>query len=120
MARTTNPSKSDLAGANSVSNGALDGKKAAIMAAMQQIQKQYGSGSIMRLGERAEKMTIDVISTGSIAVDLALGVGGLPKGRIIEVYGPEASGKTTLCLHVIAEAQKKKEAWLLLLMLNTP
>jgi recombination protein RecA len=85
----------------------MDAKKAAIAAAMAQIQKQYGTGSIMRLGERAEKMTTEVISTGSIAVDLALGIGGLPKGRIIEIYGPEASGKTTVCLHVIAEAQKK-------------
>jgi len=85
----------------------VDAKKAAIMAAMQQIQKQYGTGSIMKLGERAERMKIDVISTGSLALDLALGVGGLPKGRIIEIFGPEASGKTTICLHIIAEAQKK-------------
>ena len=84
-----------------------DAKKAAILTAMAQIQKQYGTGSIMRLGERAEKFATDVISTGSIALDLALGVGGLPKGRIIEVYGPEAGGKTTVTLHVIAEAQKK-------------
>lgn len=84
-----------------------DSKKAAILAAMQQIQKQYGTGSIMKLGERAERMSIDTISTGSLALDLALGVGGLPKGRIIEIYGPEASGKTTVCLHVIAETQKK-------------
>lgn len=84
-----------------------DAKKAAIMAAMQQIQKQYGTGSIMRLGERAERLQTDVISTGSLAVDLALGVGGVPKGRIVEIFGPEASGKTTLCLHIIAEAQKK-------------
>lgn len=87
------------------SNG--DAKKAAILAAMAQIQKQYGTGSIMRLGERVEKFTTDVISTGSLALDLALGVGGLPKGRIIEIYGPEAGGKTSVCLHVIAEAQKK-------------
>ncbi|MDD2822768.1 MAG: recombinase RecA [Candidatus Daviesbacteria bacterium] len=84
-----------------------EAKKSAILTAMAQIQKAYGSGSIMRLGERAEKMTTEVISTGSIALDLALGIGGLPKGRIIEIYGPEASGKTTVCLHVIAEAQKK-------------
>ncbi len=84
-----------------------DAKKAAISAAMAQIQKQYGTGSIMRLGERVEKFATDVISTGSIALDLALGVGGLPKGRIVEVYGPEAGGKTTVTLHVIAEAQKK-------------
>jgi recombination protein RecA len=85
----------------------IDAKKAAILTAMAQIQKSYGSGSIMRLGERAERMTTEVISTGSIALDLALGVGGLPKGRIVEIYGPEASGKTTIALHVIAEAQKK-------------
>lgn len=84
-----------------------DAKKAAIDAAMAQIQKTYGTGSIMKLGERAERMSIDVISTGSLALDLALGVGGLPKGRIIEIFGPEASGKTTVCLHLIAEAQKK-------------
>src|SRR3989339_328443 len=84
-----------------------DARKAAIFAAMAQIQKQYGTGSIMRLGERVEKFTTEVIPTGSLALDLALGVGGLPKGRIIEVYGPEAGGKTSVCLHVIAEAQKK-------------
>ncbi len=89
----------------STTNG--DAKLAAISAAMAQIQKQYGTGSIMRLGERAEKMTIEVISTGSIALDLALGAGGLPKGRIVEIFGPEASGKTTIALQVIAEAQKK-------------
>lgn len=79
----------------------------AIKLAMDQIEKQYGAGSIMRLGQRtAENRKIETISTGSIALDLALGVGGLPRGRIVEVYGPEASGKTTLALHVIAEAQK--------------
>lgn len=83
-------------------------KLAAIKIAMDQIEKQYGKGSIMRLGERTpDQMKVDVISTGSIALDLALGVGGLPKGRIIEIYGPEASGKTTLALSVIAQAQKK-------------
>ena len=82
-------------------------KLQAIKLAMDQIEKQYGKGSIMRLGERtADQLKIDVISTGSIAVDLALGVGGLPRGRITEIYGPEASGKTTLALAVIAEAQK--------------
>ncbi len=87
-------------------NGA-DAKAAAIAAALAQIQKQYGTGAIMRLGERAERLTTEIIPTGSIALDLALGVGGLPKGRIIEIYGPEASGKTSIALHVIAEAQKK-------------
>ena len=83
-------------------------KLQAIKLAMEQIDKQYGTGSIMRLGQKAaENKTIDTIPTGSIAVDLALGVGGIPRGRIIEIYGPEASGKTTLCLHVIAEAQKR-------------
>lgn len=85
----------------------IDAKKAAVETAMQQIQKQYGTGSIMRLGERTERLTVDVVSTGSIALDLALGVGGVPRGRIIEIYGPEASGKTTLCLHIISEIQKK-------------
>lgn len=80
---------------------------AAIKLAMDQIEKQYGKGSIMRLGDRtSDQMKIDVISTGSIAIDLALGVGGLPRGRIVEIYGPEASGKTTLALSVVAEAQK--------------
>lgn len=84
-----------------------DAKTAAIAAAMAQIQKTYGTGSIMRLGERAEKMTIQVIPTGSLALDLALGAGGLPKGRIVEIFGPEASGKTSVALHVVAEAQKR-------------
>jgi recombination protein RecA len=83
-------------------------KLQAIRIAMEQIEKQYGKGSIMRLGESAgERFRVDVVPTGSIALDLALGVGGLPRGRIVEIYGPEASGKTTLTLHVIAEAQKK-------------
>lgn len=80
---------------------------AAIKLAMDQIEKQYGRGSIMRLGGSGEKIKIDVISTGVLALDLALGVGGFPRGRIIEIYGPEASGKTTLALATIAEAQKK-------------
>jgi recombination protein RecA len=83
-----------------------DDKLQAIKVAMEQIQKQYGQGSIMKLGDRAN-LNVDSISTGCLALDLALGVGGLPCGRITEIYGPEASGKTTLCTHVIAEAQKK-------------
>ncbi|HKY74132.1 MAG TPA: recombinase RecA [Patescibacteria group bacterium] len=80
----------------------------AVSIAMQQIDKQYGKGSIMRLGERLQgQEAIPTISTGSIALDVALGIGGLPRGRIVEIYGPEASGKTTVCLHVIAEAQKR-------------
>ncbi|MBI3955892.1 recombinase RecA [Candidatus Gottesmanbacteria bacterium] len=84
-----------------------DPKLAAIRLAMDQIEKQYGKGSIMKLGEQtAGKLTIDVISTGILPLDLGLGVGGLPRGRVVEIYGPEASGKTTVCLSVIAEAQK--------------
>jgi recombination protein RecA len=83
-------------------------KLQAIQIAMDQIEKQYGHGSIMRLGEQADdRYKIDVIPTGAIALDLALGVGGLPRGRIVEIYGPEASGKTTVALAVIAEAQKR-------------
>ena len=83
------------------------GKLAAIKIAMEQIEKQYGRGSIMRLGARTDgKYKISTIPTGSIALDLALGVGGLPRGRIVEIYGPEASGKTTVALSVVAEAQK--------------
>jgi len=86
---------------------AADAKVQAIKLAMEQIEKQYGKGSIMRFGERStDKLAIDVIPTGILPLDLALGVGGLPKGRIVEIYGPEASGKTTACLSVIAEAQK--------------
>src|SRR3990167_8996834 len=78
----------------------------AIKMAMEQIERQYGKGSIMKFGEAAQKMQQDVISTGSFPLDIALGIGGLTCGRIVEIYGPEASGKTTVCLSVIAEAQK--------------
>lgn len=81
-------------------------KNEAIRVAMEQITKAYGDGAIMKMGEKQADMTIDVISTGCLPVDIALGVGGLPRGRITEIFGPEASGKTTLCLHLIAEAQK--------------
>ena len=81
-------------------------KKQAINTAMAQIEKMYGKGSIMRLGDQTD-LSVDYIPTGSLALDVALGIGGLPKGRIIEIYGPESSGKTTLALHVVAEAQKK-------------
>ena len=85
---------------------AQDSKKQAINTAMQQIERMYGKGSIMRFGDGAE-LNVECIPTGSLGLDLALGVGGLPRGRIVEIYGPESSGKTTLALHVIAEAQKK-------------
>ena len=81
-------------------------KKKALDSALRQIEKNFGKGAVMRLGDRPE-MTVDAIPTGSLALDAALGIGGVPKGRIIEIYGPESSGKTTLALHILAEAQKK-------------
>ncbi len=82
-------------------------KNKALDAAMAQIERAFGKGSIMRMGSRGTSETIDVISSGSLGLDLALGIGGLPRGRVIEIYGPESSGKTTLALHAIAEAQKR-------------
>ena len=82
-------------------------KKQAIQTAMSQIEKMYGKGSIMRLGDQMNAMNIEAISTGSLALDLALGIGGVPRGRIVEIYGPESSGKTTLALHILAQAQKQ-------------
>jgi len=79
-----------------------DNRKKALAAALGQIEKQFGKGSVMRLGDASQAMDFDVIPTGSLALDVALGVGGLPRGRVVEVYGPEASGKTTLTLEVIA------------------
>ena len=81
-------------------------KKKALETALQQIEKNFGKGTVMRLGDKPE-MNVDAIPTGSLALDAALGIGGVPKGRIIEIYGPESSGKTTLALHIVAEAQKK-------------
>ncbi len=83
-----------------------DDKLKALDAAISQIEKQYGKGSIMKLGESAKSMNVDAVPTGCLSLDLALGIGGLPKGRVIEVYGPESSGKTTVALHVVAEVQK--------------
>src|SRR5271165_6380735 len=85
---------------------AQDERSVALQSALTQIERQFGKGSIMKMGDFSERMAIDVVSTGSIALDLALGVGGLPRGRVVEIYGPESSGKTTLALHVVAEAQK--------------
>ena len=85
----------------------MDEKKdKALQDTLKDIEKQYGKGSIMKLGDRAN-VDVDAISSGSIALDVALGIGGYPKGRIIEIFGPESSGKTTLALHAIAEVQKK-------------
>ncbi|NOR68071.1 MAG: recombinase RecA [Woeseiaceae bacterium] len=83
-----------------------DNRKKALAAALGQIEKQFGKGSVMRLGDNPMCRDIDVVSTGSIGLDVALGIGGVPKGRVVEIYGPEASGKTTLTLQIIAEAQK--------------
>ncbi|HHT71385.1 MAG TPA: recombinase RecA [Firmicutes bacterium] len=81
-------------------------KEKALEMALHQIEKQFGKGAVMRLGEAAEKMSFDVIPTGCLSLDIALGIGGIPRGRIVEVFGPESSGKTTVALHMVAEAQK--------------
>ena len=83
-----------------------DNKQKALAVALGQIEKQFGKGSVMRLGDSGVDNTIGTISTGSLSLDVALGIGGLPRGRVIEIYGPESSGKTTLALQVVAEAQK--------------
>ena len=83
-----------------------DNKQKALDAALSQIERQFGKGSIMKLGDN-KALNIDAVSTGSLGIDIALGIGGLPMGRIVEVYGPESSGKTTLTLQVIAQAQKE-------------
>jgi len=82
-------------------------KQRALDLALSQIEKQFGKGSIMRLGEASARMQVEVIPTGALTMDIALGVGGLPRGRVVEIYGPEASGKTTVALHVVAEAQRR-------------
>src|SRR3984885_13702275 len=84
----------------------MENKNKALDAALAQIERAFGKGSIMKLGQR-ETLEIESISTGSLGLDIALGIGGLPKGRIVEIYGPESSGKTTLALHCVAESQKK-------------
>jgi recombination protein RecA len=82
-------------------------KSKALDAALSQIERNFGKGSIMRLGKNNKSMDVDTVSTGSLGLDIALGIGGLPRGRVVEIYGPESSGKTTLALHCLAEAQKK-------------
>ncbi len=81
-------------------------KMKALETAIAQIEKQYGQGSVMKLGDKNADFHIDTIPTGSLSLDIALGVGGIPKGRIVEIYGPESSGKTTVALHMVAEVQK--------------
>ena len=83
-----------------------ENRKKALAAALGQIEKQFGKGSVMRLGDAGENYDIEAVSTGSLGLDIALGIGGLPRGRVVEIYGPESSGKTTLTLQVIAEAQR--------------
>ncbi len=84
-----------------------DIKKQALMSTLKQIEKQFGKGAVMRLGDVGATLDVETVSTGSLGLDIALGVGGLPRGRVVEVFGPEASGKTTLTLQVAAEIQKK-------------
>lgn len=79
----------------------------ALDAAIAQIEKQYGRGSVMKLGDNSQNMKVETVPTGSLSLDIALGQGGLPKGRVVEIYGPESSGKTTLALHCLAEVQKR-------------
>ncbi|MEJ2577122.1 MAG: recombinase RecA [Gammaproteobacteria bacterium] len=83
-----------------------DNRKKALAAALSQIEKQFGKGSVMRMGDTSAVRNIEVVSTGSLSLDIALGVGGIPRGRVIEIYGPESSGKTTMTLHMVAEAQR--------------
>lgn len=97
--------KKELATKKAVVKVTDDNKKEALKAAMSQIEKKYGAGAVMRLGQN-KALNIDAIPTGSMTLDLALGIGGVPRGRIVEIYGPESSGKTTVSLHIIAEAQK--------------
>ncbi len=82
-------------------------KQKALDLALTQIEKQFGKGSIMRLGREGAAVKVDAISTGALGLDLALGIGGVPRGRVVEIFGPEASGKTTLALHIVAEVQKQ-------------
>ena len=84
-----------------------DEKLKALDAALVQIEKQYGKGAVMKLGDPSAQMNVETIPTGSLSLDIALGLGGIPKGRIIEIYGPESSGKTTVTLHMIAEVQRR-------------
>src|SRR5580693_5915209 len=84
-----------------------ENRKKALAAALGQIEKQFGKGSVMRLGDASAAYDVEAVPTGSLGLDIALGIGGLPRGRVVEIYGPESSGKTTLALHCLAEAQKK-------------
>src|SRR4051794_7262994 len=106
IAGTGKPSAAESNGVDRLSEKATTERTRAVDAAILSIEKQFGRGSIMKLGT-SERQAVDAIPTGSIALDLAIGVGGIPRGRITEIFGPESSGKTTLCQHVLAEAQKR-------------
>ena len=95
-------------------------KQRALEAALAQIDRAFGKGSVMKLGDKGKVVEIESVSTGSLGLDMALGIGGLPKGRIVEIYGPESSGKTTLALHVVAEAQRKGGACAFVLSIAPP
>ena len=86
---------------------AKEDKLKALDAALGQIEKQFGKGSVMKLGDSGKNMNVQTVPTGSLSLDIALGLGGVPRGRIIEIYGPESSGKTTVALHMVAEVQKR-------------
>ena len=86
---------------------AKDDRQKALDAALSQIEKQFGKGAVMKLGDPGAQLNVETIPTGSLSLDIALGLGGIPKGRIIEIYGPESSGKTTVTLHMIAEVQRR-------------
>jgi len=96
-----------MAAKNSKDDARFEDKQKALDAALSQIEKQFGKGAVMKLGDNNAQMQVEVVPSGSLSLDLALGVGGVPKGRIVEVYGPEASGKTTVALHMVAEVQKR-------------
>src|SRR5262245_39658405 len=87
-------------------NSMEENRKKALAAALGQIEKQFGKGTVMRLGDATAAWDVETVSTGSLGLDIALGVGGVPRGRVVEIYGPESSGKTTLTLQIIAEVQK--------------
>ena len=104
--RGRNPGKAQVEAVDASTERGMAERERAIDVAISQIERQFGKGSIMKMGDASSRLAIDVIPTGAIELDLALGVGGIPRGRITEIYGPESSGKTTICQHIIAEAQR--------------
>src|SRR5262245_59891201 len=103
MSKTIKPEKTSYMSNNNNNNEKLK----ALKLTMDKIEKDFGKGSVMMMNERSDQQ-MEIVSTGSIGLDVALGIGGLPRGRVVEIYGPEASGKTTIAIHVIAEAQQKR------------